>query len=279
MGITHVVRGNEYLSSTPKYNLLYQAFGWEIPVYIHLPLILKASGEKLSKRAGDPSFEDLLSMGYLPEAIINYVVLLGWSPGTNQEIFSLKELEQIFDIKGINKSPSIFDMNKLNWFNGEYIRKMNPDDFHELVKPYYEGVITNSSIDLKKISALMQVRTEVLSAIPQNIDFFEKLPKYDKEIYVHKKMKTNEEISLNSLKASVPVLKSIENWDNDTIYNALVELAQQLGLKNSQVLWPVRVALTGKQASPGGASEVAEILGKDETLARINIGIEMLSQN
>lgn len=279
MKITHVVRGNEYLSSTPKYNLLYKAFGWDIPVYIHVPLILKSSGQKLSKRAGDPSFEDLISMGYLVEAVVNYVALLGWAPSTNQEIFSLKELEEVFDVNGISKSPAIFDMNKLNWMNGEYIRKMGLDEFHEVAKPYYEGVITNPDICLKKISKLLQPRVDVLSKIPENIDFFDNLPEYDNELYVHKKMKTTLEISLQSLKAAADVLEGLQEWNEETIHDTLVSLAQQMNLKNGQIMWPVRTAITGKAVSPGGAVEIADILGKNETLNRIRIGIKKLENS
>lgn len=277
MKITHVVRGNEYLSSSPKYNLLYKAFGWEIPTYVHVPLILKSSGQKLSKRAGDPSFEDLVSMGYLVDAIINYVTLLGWSPGTNQEIFSLEELEKIFDISGISKSPAIFDINKLNWMNGEYIRKMSLDEFHEVAKTYYEGTITNKSINLKKVSKLLQVRTEVLSSIPENVDFFDRLPEYDTALYVHKKMKTTEEISMESLKAALPVLEGITDWNEQVIHDSLMSLIQQLGIKNSQMLWPIRTAISGKPVTPGGAIEIAEILGKEETINRIKTGIGKLA--
>lgn len=276
MKITHVVRGNEYLSSTPKYNLLYQAFGWDIPVYIHVPLILKSTGQKLSKRAGDPSFEDLISMGYLVEAVVNYVVLLGWAPSTNQEIFSLKELEEVFDVRGISKSPAIFDMNKLNWMNGEYIRKMDLDSFHEAAKPYYKGNITNPVIDLKKISKLLQARTDVLATIPDTIDFFEKLPEYDSELYVHKKMKTTRENSLENLKSAFTALESLQDWNENSIHDTLMSLVQKLEVKNGQVMWPVRTAITGKAVSPGGAIEIADILGKDETLKRIRIGIKKL---
>lgn len=277
MNITHVVRGNEYLSSTPKYNLLYEGFGWEIPTYIHVPLILKSSGQKLSKRSGDPSFEDLVSMGYLIDAIVNYVVLLGWSPGNNQEIFSLSELEKIFDIDGISKSPAIFDIAKLNWFNAEYIRKMTLDEFYEIAKPYAQGAINNKNIDIKKVCKVLQARTEVLTSIPDTVDFFDSLPDYDKAMYVHKKMKTTEENSLESLKAALPVLEAIKDWNEVTIHDELMSLVERLGIKNSQMLWPIRTALTGKQVSPGGAMEVADILGKEEALRRIKVGIEKLS--
>jgi len=279
MKITHVVRGNEYLSSAPKYNLLYKAFGWEVPTYVHVPLILKSTGQKLSKRAGDPSFEDLISMGYLAEAVVNFVVLLGWSPETNQEIFSLEELIKVFNIKGISKSPAIFDINKLNWMNGEYIRKLSPEEFHELAKPYYKGAITNPNIDLKKVSKLLQARTDILSTIPQNVDFFDKLPEYNIELYIHKKMKTTPEIALESLKASIPVLEGITNWNEQNIHDTLSNLVQQMGIKNGQMFWPVRIAISGKEVTPGGAIEIADILGKDETIRRIKIGIEKLASS
>lgn len=276
MKITHVVRGNEYLSSTPKYNLLYEAFGWDIPTYIHLPPVMKNATQKMSKRSGDPSFEDLISMGYLVEAVVNYIALLGWSPGTNQEVFSLEELKLAFSIDGLSKSPAIFDINKLNWLNGEYIRKMPLDEFHEKARPYYEGVINNKNIDLKKVSKLLQVRTEILSSIPSTIDFIDKLPDYDNALYVHKKMKTTEENSLESLKAALPVLEGIGDWNEQVIHDSLMELIQQMGIKNGQMLWPIRTAVTGKEVSPGGAMEVADILGKEETIRRIRVGIEKL---
>ncbi len=276
MAITHVVRGNEYLSSTPKYNLLYKAFGWDIPTYVHVPLILKASGQKLSKRAGDPSFEDLVSMGYLVEAIVNYVVLLGWSPSTNQEIYSLKELEEVFDISGISKAPAIFDINKLTWMNGEYIRKMPVEEFDKLAKPFYEKTLTNKNIDTLKISKLLQVRTEVLTAIPETIDFINELPDYDINMYVHKKSKTTLENSLESLNSAYPVLEAVSEWNEEAIHSALFSHIEALGIKNSLMLWPVRTAISGKAVTPGGAIEIADILGKEETLKRMKIGIEKL---
>jgi glutamyl-tRNA synthetase len=277
MNITHVVRGSEYLSSAPKYNLLYNAFGWEIPTYVHLPLITKPDGTKISKRAGDASFEDLIAMGYLVDAVINYVVLLGWSPGGNQEIFTMKELEKEFNIEGISKSPAAFDFNKLNWFNGEYVRKMSLDEFHEIAKPYYEGVIKNKNIDLKKISKILQARTEILTAIPEKIDFIDQLPEYDEAVYVHKKMKTTLENSLESLKAALPVLESLTDWNDQSIHDTLLQLVEKMGIKNGQMLWPVRTAISGKDVTPGGAIEIADILGKEETLSRIKAGIEKLS--
>lgn len=276
MAITHVVRGNEYLSSTPKYNLLYQAFGWDIPTYVHVPLILKSSGQKLSKRAGDPSFEDLVSMGYLVEAIVNYVVLLGWSPSTNQEIYTLKELEEVFDISGISKAPAIFDINKLTWMNGEYIRQMPVEEFDKLAKPYYDKALTNKNLDTLKISKLLQVRTEVLTAIPETVDFFNELPDYDVNMYVHKKSKTTLENSLESLNSALPILEAVSDWNEENIHNALFSHIEALGIKNSLMLWPVRTAISGKAVTPGGAIEIADILGKEETLRRINVGIEKL---
>jgi glutamyl-tRNA synthetase len=277
MAITHVVRGNEYLSSTPKYNLLYKAFGWDIPVYVHVSTIIKPGGAKLSKRAGDPSFEDLVSMGYLPEAVVNFVALLGWSPGTNQEIFSLKELEQTFDIRGISKSPAVFDIEKLNWMNGEYIRKMSDDEFHNVALPYYSDKLKNSGIDLKKISALLKPRTEVLSTIPSVVDFFEEMPEFSTELYVHKKSKTDKANSLENLKAVLPILAGITEWTSSNLYARLTEFAQNIGIKSSQVLWPIRIAISGKDVTPGGATEIAEILGKDETIKRIEKAITKLS--
>jgi glutamyl-tRNA synthetase len=276
MGITHVVRGNEYLSSTPKYNLLYQAYGWEIPVYVHVSTIITPEGRKMSKRFGDPSFEDLISKGYLVEAVINFVALLGWSPGSTQEIFTLKELEQAFDIHGISKSPAVFDIVKLNWMNSEYIRRMTPEQFHEVACPYYSQALADTGIDLLKVSKLLQPRTEILSEIPDRIDFLEKLPDYDIELYIHKKSKTDTTNSLESLKAVLPVLEGLDTWENSNIYNALIELAGKLGTKNSQILWPVRTALSGKSVTPGGATELADILGKTESLRRIAAGIEKL---
>lgn len=278
MEITHVVRGSEYLSSTPKYNLLYQAFGWEIPVYIHLPLIVKPDGSKISKRKGDAGFADLLKMGFLVEAILNYIALLGWSPESNQEIFSLKELVEAFDIKRISKSPSAFDMEKLKWFNAEYIRAMSPDSFYEMALPYLQPAVTNPYINLKKVSRILQARTEVLTDIPSKVGFLNELCDYDLNIYVHKKMKTTLENSLESLKAAVPVLESHSEWDEQTLHDSLIALAEKMGIKNGQMLWPVRTALSGWEVTPGGAIEIADILGKDESLKRIGIGINRLEK-
>lgn len=275
MGITHVVRGSEYLSSAPKYNRLYQAFGWEVPIYVHCPPIMKDAHNKLSKRNGDASFEDLLAKGYLKDAVLNYIALLGWNSGTEREIFSLDELVKAFDYRKINKSPAIFDTNKLRWMNGEYIRKLSLEEFNELAVPYYKKVISYD-FDYMKLSKLLYTRTEVLSDIPEQIDFLEKLPEYSKELYVHKKMKTNYENSLAALQKSLPVLEAIDDWTFDNVKTALENLLKEMGVKTGQLLWPVRTALSGKSFTPGGAYEIADIIGKDESIGRIKKGIELL---
>ena len=276
MNITHVVRGSEYLSSTPKYNLLYEAFGWDIPVYVHLPLIVKPDGSKISKRKGDAGFEDLLKMGFLVEAIINYIALLGWSPDSNQEMFTLSELEKVFNIKNISKSPSAFDMDKLRWFNAQYIRAMSTEGFHALALPYLSESISNKEIDLLKVSNILQARTEVLTDITSKVGFLNELCDYDLNIYVHKKMKTTLDNSLESLKEALPVLENMDDWNESSIHDNLLSLAKHLGIKNGQMLWPVRTALSGWEVTPGGAIEIADILGKNESLRRIKIGIERL---
>ena len=276
MHITHIIRGSEYLSSTPKYNLLYEAFGWEIPKYIHVSPVMKDNGKKLSKREGDASYEDFINKGYLKEAIVNYIALLGWAPGDEREKFTLAELVDAFDIKGISKSPAIFDEKKLAWLNGEYIRELTPEKFHEDALPYYKGVITNPEIDLKAVSELLQPRCERLSDIPEQVDFFDRLPEYDRELYTHKKMKTNPENSLEALKEVLPVLEGIDDWTKENIHDRPIELVQKLELKNGRILWPVRVAVSGKAFTPGGGVELAAILGKKETIERIKKGIELL---
>jgi glutamyl-tRNA synthetase len=276
MGITHVMRGQEYLSSTPKYNLLYKSFGWEIPEYIHLPLIIKEDGSKFSKRLGDPSFEDLVKMGYLPQAIVNYIALLGWSPGNDQEFFTLNELERVFSFDRINKSSAAFSFDKLTWLNGEHIRALPLEDFHQLAEPYYPDVL--SKYNTKKISELVQIRTERLTDIPERVAFFVKVPDYDVEMYRHEKSKTNPSISLEILKAVRPILAEIENWDNDTLFKRLKAFGLEQGYKTGAVMWPIRTALSGILATPGGATALAEILGKEETLARVDAGIAKLEK-
>lgn len=279
MGITHVVRGNEYLSSAPKYNRLYNAFGWDIPTYIHCPPIMKDAHNKLSKRNGDASFEDLLAKGYLKDAVLNFIALLGWNPGTDQEIFTLEELVKQFDYRNINKSPAIFDTVKLRWMNGEYIKKLPLEEFHKLAMPYYKEVFKEedmAKLDMMKISELLQTRTEVLTDIPEKLPFFKELPDYDIDLYTHKKMKTNAENSLVTLEKVLPVLEGLEDWTFESIHDAIFNLIAEMEVKNGVVLWPIRTALSGLPASPGGAFELAEILGKEESLRRIKIGIEKL---
>jgi glutamyl-tRNA synthetase len=275
MGITHVVRGSEYLSSSPKYNRLYEAFGWEVPVYVHCPPIMKDATHKLSKRHGDASYEDLVAQGYLKDAVLNFIALLGWHPGNDREIFSLQELIETFDYKHISKSPAIFDDVKLRWMNSEYIKGMSISEFHELALPFYKQALTKD-LDLKKVSELLHTRTEMLNEIPESIDFFEALPEYSKDLYVHNKMKTNFENSLITLQKVVPVFEALEDWSLDGIKEACMNLVAEMGVKNGIVLWPIRTALSGKQFTPGGAFEIAEILGKEESLKRIAAGIKLL---
>lgn len=274
MAITHVMRGQEYLSSTPKYNLLYACFGWDIPEYVHLPLIIKEDGSKFSKRLGDPSFEDLVQMGYLPQAIINYIALLGWSPGNDQEFFTLSELEQAFSIDRINKSSAAFSFDKLTWLNGEHIRALSVEAFHTLAEPYYPDALQH--LDTNKISALLQVRTEKFTDIPDMVDFFIAVPDYEIELYVHEKSKCDAPLSLEILKKVQPVLEALEIWDNDHLYGALKAFAKDHHYKTGTVMWPIRTALSGVPVTPGGATALAEVLGKEETLQRIKDGIEKL---
>lgn len=277
MGITHVVRGNEYLSSSPKYNRLYEAFGWEVPVYIHCPLITDENHQKLSKRCGHSSFEDLVEQGFLTEAIVNFVALLGWSPADNQEIMTLEELVEKFDYHHMNKSPAVFDYTKLKWMNGEYIKKMDFDKFYEMALPYIKEVITRD-YDLKKIAHMVQTRIEIFPDVRDHVDFFEELPEYDVAMYTHKKMKTNAQTSLEVLQEILPVLEAQEDYSNDALYQTLLKYVEQKGCKNGYVMWPIRTAVSGKQMTPGGATELMEVLGKEESLARIRKGIELLSQ-
>lgn len=276
MHITHVVRGSEYLSSTPKYNLLYKAFGWEPPIYVHLPAVMRDAHHKLSKRHGDKSFEDLVREGYVVEAIVNYIALLGWSPSGTQEIFSLKELEENFDMAGLSKSPAIFDIKKLTWMNSEYLKAMDFEKYYALAEPKLKEALGDTDLDLKKIAALLQKRLETLNDIPGLVEFFKTLPEYGTELYTHKKMKTNDEIALSSLEAALPVLENLADWNTTSIHDALMALVGELGIKNGQLLWPVRTALSGEPTSPGGAMELADILGKEESLRRIRKGIELL---
>ena len=277
MGITHVVRGNEYLSSSPKYNRLYAAFGWDVPVYVHCPLITNEEHKKLSKRCGHSSYEDLIEQGFVTEAVVNYVALLGWCPSDNREIFSLEELVEAFDYHHMNKSPAVFDMGKLRWMNGEYIKAMDFDKFYERALPYLKEAIYKD-LDLKKIAAQVKTRIEVFPEIKELIDFYEEVPKYDAQMYCHKKMKTTEETSLNLLKEVLPLLETQEDYSNDALFEALVAFGKEHGYKTGYIMWPIRTALSGKQTTPAGATEILEILGKEESIKRIHAAIEKLEK-
>lgn len=276
MGITHVIRGNEYLSSTPKYNLLYEAFGWEIPVYIHCSPVMKNATEKLSKRNGDASYGDLVAAGYLKDAVLNYIALLGWSPGGENEIFSLDEMIQAFDPSGISKSPAIFDTQKLRHINGEYIRRLSPEAFTELAAPWIKKTVTRADVSLPIIAQVLQARTETLADIPEQVDFVDALPEYDLELFVSKKMKTTKESSLAMLREILPVLEGLDDFSMQSVHDALFELIARLEVKNGAVLWPLRVAVSGKQFTPGGGIEICAILGKQDAVARVKTGIRLL---
>ncbi len=276
MGITHVVRGNEYLSSAPKYNRLYEAFGWEIPTYIHCPLITNEEHQKLSKRSGHASYEDLIEQGFLPEAVVNFVALLGWSPQENREIFTLPELEEVFDYRAISKSPAVFDMVKLKWMNSEYIKAMDFDRFYEMALPYLKQVLTKP-FDLKKIAAMVKTRIETFPDIPDMVRFFEQTEDYDVSLYTHKKMKTDSEKSLQVLKETLPLLDAQQDYSNDALFAMLSAFGKEKGYKTGFLMWPLRTALSGKQMTPAGATEIMEIIGHDETVARISAAIEKLT--
>ena len=275
MGITHVVRGSEYLPSTPKYNLMYDTFGWPRPVYVHLPPVMKDAQHKLSKRNGDASFQDLLAKGYLPEAIINYIALLGWNPGTEEEIFSIKDLEKIFSVERLNKSPAIFDIVKLTWMNGVYIRNLSSEEFYHLAEPYLADMPEN--VDKKALALVLQPRVETFGQISEQTDFIKELPGYAPELYVNKKMKTDIEVAKAVLPAIKEVLSNQTEWNNDALFAALKSLAEAKGLKNGQVLYPARIALSGKETTPGGATELAVVLGREESLRRIDKAINKLA--
>ena len=277
MGITHVVRGSEYLSSAPKYNLLYQGFGWDIPCYVHCSPVMRDAHNKMSKRHGDPSYEDLIAQGYLTDAVINYVALLGWSPRGEQEIFSMDELKEVFEMSGISKSPAIFDIEKLKYFNSEYIRAMSPEEFAKVAEPYIRQAVKNEKYDAAAIAALLQQRTEVLTDIPEKLDFFDVLPDYGTELFVHKKSKSDEASSREVLDKMIPIFEGLENWDDEHILAAMTGLAESMEVKNAKVMWPVRIAAAGKAVTPGGAVEICRILGKEETLRRLRIAREKLA--
>ena len=275
MGITHVVRGNEYISSSPKYNRLYEAFGWEVPKYIHCPLITDEDHHKLSKRSGHSSYEDLIEQGFLPEAVVNFIALLGWSPDSDREIFSLKELVEIFDYHRIGKAPSVFDYQKLRWMNGEYLKAMDPDKFYGMAEPYLREAL-GDGLDLRKIAEMVRTRIEIFPDIAGMVDFFGRLPDYDISLFTHKKMKTNAESSLAVLREILPVLEEQEDFSNDALFAVIKSYIQEKGFKNGFVLWPVRIAVSGKQTTPAGATEIMEVLGREESVARIREAIRKL---
>jgi glutamyl-tRNA synthetase len=277
MGITHVVRGSEYLSSAPKYNLLYEGFGWNIPKYVHCSPVMRDAHNKMSKRHGDPSYEDLIAQGYLTNAVINYVALLGWSPGGEREIYSLDELKEIFDLKGISKSPAIFDIEKLKYFNAEYIRAMSAEDFAKVAEPFIRQAVKNPAIDPSAIAALLQQRTEVLTDIAPKLDFFDELPEYDAELFVHQKSKSTLESAKTVLEQIVPMFAEITEWKDEEILSAMTKLTETMGVKKSVVMWPVRIGAAGKAVTPGGAVEICRILGKDETLRRLGVALKKLA--
>ncbi len=276
MGITHVVRGSEYLSSAPKYNLLYQGFGWDVPTYVHCSPVMRDAQNKMSKRHGDPSYEDLKAQGFLTPAILNYVALLGWSPRgdlAEQEVFSLEELARAFDLEGMSKSPAIFDIEKLTHFNALYLRAMAPEEFAQVAEPYIREVVKNKNLSVPAIAALLQARCEKLTDIPEKVDFFDALPEYDPELFTNKKSKTNPEVSARMLEAAIPALEGLEDWTAEAIHDALVGLAEKLEVKNATLMWPVRIAAAGKAVTPGGAVEICQILGREETLRRLHLGL------
>ncbi len=278
MEISHVIRGNEYLSSTPKYNLLYQAFGWEIPHYVHCSQVMRDAQHKLSKRDGDASYADFIEKGYLKEAIVNYIALLGWNPGTEREKFTLEELVEAFDLSGISRSPAIFDVHKLTWLNGQFIREMPLEKFHEAALPWIRKAVRREDLDLVKVSRVLHERTEKLSDIPGQLDFIDALPEYPPALYVSKKMKTDEKGSLESLRALLPMLEALSPWDHETLHRAVFSLIEKKGVKSGVILWPLRTALSGKQFTPGGGVELADIFGREESLHRVRKGIELLEK-
>ncbi len=271
MAISHVMRGNEYLSSTPKYNLLYEAFGWEKPVYIHMTPIMRDASHKLSKRDGDAYFEDYLKKGYLKEAIVNYVSLLGWNPGDEREFFTLDELKQAFDVTGMSKSPAIFDVNKLTWMNAEYVRRLSPEEFTRHALPYYAqaGV---AQMDKDILCRILQPRTEIFSQIPNVVDFLAALPEYDAELFTNKKSKTDSAVAAEVLDFVIPALTALPEWTEAALHETLLGMAESRGMKNGTLLWPVRISLAGKLVTPGGAIEIAALLGREESLRRLNFG-------
>ncbi len=277
MGISHVMRGTEYLSSTPKYNLLYQAFGWDIPEYIHLPPVMRDSQHKLSKRDGDAYYSDYIEKGFLTEALINYLALVGWNPGDDREFFTLDELVQAFDVKGINRAPGIFDPEKLRWFNFEYIRKLPFDDYLQKVTPWFDKVLSADRFDYRRLAELMQDRTETFGEVPDKVRFLSMQPEYDNELFVNKKQKSTLESSLQALQMLEPILAGLPEWTETVLHDTVIQAIADHGLKNATVLWPMRIAISGQLSTPGGAFEIAYLLGREETMARLHAAIAKLS--
>jgi glutamate--tRNA ligase len=275
MEISHVVRGQEYLSSSPKYNRLYEAFGWEVPIYVHCPTITNELHQKLSKRSGHASFEDLIEQGFVSEAVVNFVALLGWSPEGDREIFSLKELAEVFDYGRISKSPAVFDMTKLRWMNGEYFKAMAPEEFYRRGEKYLKEYVTKP-LDLKKIAEMVRTRVETFLEIREMVDFFNELPAYETELFVNKKSKSSLESSREILGEVLPKLEAVESWNNDALFELLKAYGEEKGYKTGLVMWPLRIALSGKLMTPAGATEIMDVLGKEESLARLREGQKKL---
>jgi len=276
MGITHVMRGMEYLSSTPRYNYLYTALGWDIPSYIHLPTVMRDATHKLSKRDGDAYYSDYIDKGFLTEALVNYLALVGWNPGTDREFFTLPELVEAFDIHRINNSPGIFDVNKLEWMNTQYIAKMDPEKYLEMAAPWFDKVLAGKNMDYRRLAELMQSRTDIFSRIPEKIAFLADMPDYDTAIFFNKKQKSDEAVAKEVLPLLLPVLESITDWTEQNIHDVVMEKIQEWGRKNGTVLWPMRIAISGQESTPGGAFEIAYLLGRDETLRRLQASIAKL---
>jgi glutamyl-tRNA synthetase len=279
MGITHVMRGMEYLSSTPRYNLLYRALKWDIPAYIHLPTVMRDAKHKLSKRDGDAFYSDFIDKGYLTEALINYLALVGWNPGDDREFFTMDELIDAFSVEGLSKSPAIFDIDKLTWFNAAYIRKLPPEEYLRLATPWFDQALAGTGIDYRRLAELMQTRTEVFNQVPDMVRFLKEMPPYDPELFVNKRMKTTRDSALKALRFVLPVVEGIGEWAEPAIHTALMDAIAAAGLKNGPVLWPMRIAISGQASTPGGAVEIAWLLGREETLRRLRAGIRLLEDN
>ncbi|MBE5770430.1 MAG: glutamate--tRNA ligase [Clostridiales bacterium] len=276
MGITHVMRGMEYLSSTPKYNLLYNAFGWEIPQYVHLTTVMRDAQHKLSKRDGDAYYSDFIDKGYLKEALINYLALVGWNPGDDREFFTMDELVEAFDIHRLNNSPGIFDVTKLTWMNAQYIAKMDFEEYLKMATPWFDKVLAGKNMDYRRLAELMQGRTEVFNRIPDMVSFLAEMPEYDNELYFHKKMKCDEAVAKENIALMLPVIENITEWTEQNLHDTVMAAIAESGKKNGAVLWPLRIAISGLANTPGGAFEIAYLLGRDETLRRLKNALERL---